>query len=133
MDKLKVLDRPKEDSKKILIVEDNHLIMRWWERRLGKEGYKVFTAGNGKEGYFVAIREMPDLIVSDIDMPVMDGVEMASKLKASFHTRRIPVIFLTGLISEGDDGRQFSVDNVCLSKLSKPEEIITMIRNSLAG
>jgi DNA-binding response OmpR family regulator len=121
-----------EDARRILLVEDEHLIMKWWEKMLSEEGYKVITASDGREGFDLAIREVPDLIVSDVEMPVMDGRKMASKLGESIHTNRIPIIFLTSLISEDESGQQLINKNLCISKLSKPTELLCAIRNLLA-
>jgi CheY-like chemotaxis protein len=91
------------DGKKILVVDDNRTIKLLLEKRLVAEGYVVVTASDGREGLSVAAREMPDLVLSDVDMPVMDGGEMVSKLKGSIRTSHIPVIFLTSLITKDEN------------------------------
>ncbi|TYA84177.1 two-component regulator propeller domain-containing protein [Seonamhaeicola marinus] len=82
----------------VLVVDDNPDI-----RLLIREGfskvYKVFEAENGKEGLNVALKEMPDLIVSDILMPEMDGIELTNALKSNIRTSHIPIILLTALNS----------------------------------
>ncbi len=122
-----------EETKRLLVVDDNHTIMKVLEKLLTAEGYKVFTASNGKDGLDVANTVMPDLIISDIDMPVMDGGEMASRLKASGRTSQIPIIFLTALISKGEGGPQSSGDNLYVSKMCKPTELLSVVRNRLAA
>jgi adenylate cyclase len=119
------------DIKKIMVVDDNVTIMKLLERRLTGEGYKVCTACNGQEGLALATRELPDLIVSDVDMPLMDGREMASKLKASFRTSRIPVIFLTAMIQNLEIDSQTSGEYLYLSKSCKPIELLSAIRDRL--
>ena len=121
-----------EDSKKILVVDDNRTIKMLLEKRLAAEGYKVFTASDGREGLATATREMPDLILSDVDMPVMDGGEMVSKLKASIQTSHIPVIFLTSLISKDENMRPASGDNWYISKMANPAELLIAVRERLA-
>ncbi len=120
-----------DDAKKIMIVDDNLTIMKLLERRLSGEGYKVCTANNGLEGLAVAAREMPDLIVSDVDMPLMDGRQMAAKLKASVRTSHIPVIFLTALVKNLENAHQFAGDYLYLSKSCKPTELLSAIRERL--
>ena len=119
------------DTKKIMVVDDNPTIMKLLERRLTGEGYKVCTACNGQEGLALAGREMPDLIVSDVDMPLMDGREMASRLKASVRTSHIPVIFLTAMIKNPESAPQTSGGYLYLSKSSKPTELLDAIRERL--
>lgn len=119
------------EVKRILVVDDNRTMVKWLEKRLSSEGYTVYTAHDGKEGLDVATRELPDLIISDVDMPVMDGGEMAAKLKDESKTSHIPVIFLTGLISDEDSGQQSSGDNIYISKMSKPTELLAAIRERL--
>jgi len=89
------IDTPRGTSKKILIVEDDEdfiCIIR--EKFLG-EGFPVVTAGNGEEGLEMLKEEKPDLILLDIMMPIMDGMEMAKRMKEA--KIGIPVIFLTNM------------------------------------
>ena len=118
-------------AKKVLIVDDNRTLSKWLEKRLTAEGYTVLTAGNGKEGLELATRELPDLVVSDVDMPVMDGGEMVSKLKAASSTSHIPVVFLTGLIGKDEGAPDSSSDVLYISKMSKPAELIAVVNNML--
>jgi CheY-like chemotaxis protein len=119
------------EAKKVLVVDDNRTLMKWLYKTLSAEGYDVLTAGNGKEGLDVATRELPDLIVSDVDMPVMDGGEMVSRLKESSSTSRIPVVFLTGLIKKDEGAPESSSDVLYISKMSSPAELLSVIRNML--
>jgi CheY-like chemotaxis protein len=120
-----------EGAKKVLVVDDNRTLRKWMEKTLSAEGYIVLTAGDGREGLDVASRELPDLIVSDIDMPIMDGGEMVSKLKASSRTKYIPVVFLSGLIRKDEGIPESSNDVFYMSKMSKPAELIAVVRNML--
>ncbi len=120
------------DAKKILVVDDNRTIKMLLEKRLAAEGYIVVTASDGKEGLAAAAREMPDLILSDVDMPVMDGGEMVSKIKSSIRTSHIPVIFLTSLVTKDENSRPANGENWYISKMAKPAELIVAIRERLA-
>ncbi len=78
----------------ILIVEDNFDLRNFLTLSFS-EDYRVVDAGNGKEGCDLAARHTPDLIISDIMMPVMDGIEFCSRIKSNILTSHIPVILLT--------------------------------------
>jgi signal transduction histidine kinase/ligand-binding sensor domain-containing protein/DNA-binding response OmpR family regulator len=95
-----VEERKKGDKKKrIIIVEDNEDLRFYLKDNL-KEQYHIEEAANGKEGWEKIKRLNPDLVVSDIMMPLMDGVELAGKIKTETITAHIPVILLTAMGSE---------------------------------
>ena len=85
----------------VLLVEDNDDFRFYLKENL-RQFYKVLEAGNGKEGWQQALAHHPQLIVSDISMPYMDGIELCRKLKADKRTNHIPVILLTALTGEKD-------------------------------
>jgi CheY-like chemotaxis protein len=80
---------------KILIVDDEPHMLRVTQLSLKKGGYEVITAGNGREAIELARRIQPVLIVMDVTMPEMDGLEALKQLKSSPTTAGIPVIMLT--------------------------------------
>lgn len=86
---------------KILVVEDNIDILEYIEESLS-EKYTVYTAADGKKGLEKARRVMPDLVISDIMMPEMDGVEMMKQMKDDLRTSHIPIILLTAKSSIED-------------------------------
>lgn len=88
-------------NKKILLVEDEVFIRDIYERTLIKAGAKVCVASNGKEGVDQAKKELPDLILLDILMPSVNGLEALAKLKADPKTQNIPVVLLTNLGQSG--------------------------------
>ena len=79
----------------ILLVEDNEMNRDMLSRRLERRGYSIIMAYDGEQGLSLAYSEMPDLILMDISLPVMDGCEVTRRLKADKRTRHIPVIALT--------------------------------------
>ena len=83
-----------EDAPKILIVEDNIDLQRFIKENIGKQ-YSVFESANGIEGMEKSFELIPDLIISDIKMPEMDGIEFCQKIKNDERTSHIPVILLT--------------------------------------
>ncbi len=82
------------DKPTLLIVDDNNDI-RQYERTLLQDSYVVLEASDGKEGLEIAKREIPDLVICDVMMPVMDGLEFTEQLKTHTATSHIPVIMLT--------------------------------------
>lgn len=101
----------------VLVVEDNADI-RDYIRQSFTDLYEVRCAENGEEGLALAFELIPAIVVSDIMMPVMDGVEMMRKLKGDLRTSHIPVILLTAKVNEAD--RAEGYENGADSYLTKP-------------
>jgi DNA-binding response OmpR family regulator len=87
---------------KVLIVEDDSGARRMIEFTLQQEGFEVITAANGREGLERAQNEQPDVIVMDIMMPVMGGLEACLRLKEVPTTSHIPILVLTAKTTESD-------------------------------
>lgn len=85
----------------LLVVEDNTDIRSMLKQEL-QQSYHILEANNGKEGYELAVQHMPDLIITDIMMPVMDGLEMTRKLRNNKNTRQLPIIMLTAKVTSTD-------------------------------
>jgi signal transduction histidine kinase/DNA-binding response OmpR family regulator/ligand-binding sensor domain-containing protein len=86
-------------QKTLLIVEDNRELRGFLDKQLGEQ-FAVLQAADGRQGLSIAIKKSPDLIISDLMMPVMNGVEMCRHLKADIQTSHIPIILLTARISD---------------------------------
>jgi DNA-binding response OmpR family regulator len=84
----------------ILVVDDQPINVQLLKRKLEREGIRVVTAYNGLEALDLVAREKPDLILLDVMMPDMDGIEVCQRLQASEETRSIPVIFITARTSK---------------------------------
>lgn len=82
---------------KILIVEDDEIMSRMYKRLFVHEGYHVDIAENGEEGMQKALTEKPDLILLDVMLPKLNGLELLDRLKATDQTRSIAVVMLTNL------------------------------------
>ncbi|MBF0522732.1 MAG: response regulator [Candidatus Omnitrophica bacterium] len=82
-------------NKKILIVDDDPVSIKLIRSKIEQEGYTVLYAENGKIGLEIANTEDPDVIITDIVMPVMDGVDLFRELKKSIRTANIPIIVIT--------------------------------------
>ena len=87
---------------KILLVEDNDMNRDMLSRRLARKGYEVFIAVDGAEGVSMAIAKIPDLILMDMSLPVLDGWQATQQIKAASETKMIPVIALTAHAMAGD-------------------------------
>lgn len=87
---------------KILLVEDNELNRDMLSRRLERKGFEVVMAADGQQGVDLATSEGPDLILMDMDLPVIDGWEATRRIKAGEGSRAIPVIALTAHAMIGD-------------------------------
>ena len=119
--------RVMETEKKILIVDDEPDVLTILEKRLGNTGYEVIRAENGRRALLLAEREEPDLIILDIDMPDMDGGEVAARLKDSESTKHIPVLFLSCLVTQKEEETNIVGDSVFVAKPYNPEKLIDQI------
>src|SRR5512135_3329381 len=87
---------------RILLVEDNEMNRDMLSRRLDRRGYQVLMAVDGQQGVDMAAAEVPDLILMDMSLPILDGWEATRQLKAAPATRAIPIIALTAHAMSGD-------------------------------
>ncbi len=103
---------PDEHVPVILIVEDNPEMRKYIRKGL-EEKFRIIEAENGKAGFEMAVDVIPDLIISDVIMPEMDGIQLCRKLKKDILTSHIPVILLTALASVQDkiDGLETGADD----------------------
>jgi two-component system, cell cycle response regulator DivK len=105
---------------KILLVEDNEMNRDMLSRRLKRKGYDVITATDGARGISMAQSDEPALILMDISLPVVDGLQATRQLKAAPETRDIPIIALTAHAMAGD--REKCLEAGCNDYATKPVE-----------
>jgi len=105
----------------ILLVEDNELNRDMLSRRLSRRGYSVEVSIDGAQAIEMAHSLHPDLILMDVDLPVIDGLEATRRLKADAETRTIPVLALTANAMAGDEERALAAG--CDDYDSKPVDI----------
>jgi CheY-like chemotaxis protein len=105
----------------ILIVEDNEMNRDMLSRRLERKGYRVLIAIDGEKGLEVTRSSMPDLILMDMSLPVMDGWEATRRLKADAILQHIPVIALTAHAMAND--REKALEAGCDDYDTKPIEL----------
>ncbi len=108
-------------GQKILYIEDNFENRLLVKRILMVEGYTVIEAENGPAGIKVAEKELPDLILMDINMPDMDGYEVAARLRQISALDRVPIIALTANVLRGD--REKSLKAGCDGYIQKPLDV----------
>lgn len=106
---------------KILLVEDNELNRDMLSRRLMRQGHIVLIAVDGAEGIAKAQSELPDIVLMDMSLPVIDGWEAARRLRADPATRHLPIIALTAHAMAGD--REKALDAGCDDYDTKPLDL----------
>ena len=104
--------------KKILVVEDNQINMYLCCRILKSSGYEVIEARSGEEGVELAIKERPDLIIMDIQLTGIDGLEATKRIRESEADGEIPIIALTSYAMAGDKKKALKAG--CTGYIEKP-------------
>jgi two-component system cell cycle response regulator DivK len=120
-------------KKRILVVEDQEDNRRILRDLLTNAGYQVFEAENGGEALVAATTHRPDLILMDIQLPVVDGYEATRRLKADPAVREIPVIVITSYALSGDEGkaRAAGCDDY-VTKPYSPRQVLAKVRSYLS-
>jgi len=119
---------------KVLVCDDERHIVRLIQVNLEREGYKVVTAYDGKEGLEKVQSEKPDLMVLDVMMPYMDGFEVLKTLRRDAATADLPVIMLTAKAQDKDvfEGYTYGAD-MYLTKPFNPRELIAFVKRISTG
>ena len=112
-------------TKKILIVEDNVLNMKLFNDLLDAQGYLTLQTGDGVEALKIAREHRPDLILMDIQLPEISGLEVTKWLKEDDELRSIPVIAITAFAMKGDEEKIRSVG--CEGYIAKPISVVTFL------
>src|SRR6476619_5883713 len=92
MSEFAAADPAQPGGKRILIVEDDAIVAKVYQRRLTKVGFRVSVASDGGEGFFSIIKDRPDAILLDLMLPQMDGLEILRKTRAQKQFERTPII-----------------------------------------
>lgn len=119
-------------SGKILIVDDDPILRELVAESLEAQGHRVISAPDGQEGLRLAKEEVPDLVLLDVRMPGMDGLELCRQLRRGFRTSTIPIIFLTSLSETADkvEGMLVGADDY-VTKPFDPQELIARVATHL--
>jgi CheY-like chemotaxis protein len=104
--------------KTILVVDDSAMICHVVAQILRESGYTVLTAKNGQEGFELTKKHIPQLVIMDVEMPVMDGILATSLIKSAPETNHIPVMIFTSL--GGEDDLKRAREAGCQGFLNKP-------------
>ena len=113
------------ERKKILLVDDSSLVLRVEQLILSKGPYELITARDGQEGIERALADPPDLVLMDLVMPRMDGLEAVRRLRANEATRLIPVIMVTTLGEA--DSMEAGFASGCSDYVTKPIEATLLL------
>ena len=129
----KILKDMFEQPKKILLIEDEELINTLLQRKLEKEGYKVSVARDGVEGLEKMKDEWPDLILLDIVMPRMSGLEVMEEMRKDKELIKIPVIVISnsGQPVELDRAKQLGARDWLIKTEFDPKEVLDKIKKHL--
>jgi CheY-like chemotaxis protein len=111
---------------RILIVEDHPDTQQGLQQLLQLYGYHVLTANNGQQGLMKASAHLPDLIITDVMMPVMDGIEMVRQLRSSMAFRNTPIIVVSAYITKAAEAVQVGANDV-IPKPIDPDLLVQRI------
>ena len=122
------------NATKILIVEDDLFIRELYERQLVLAGYQVATAADGPEGLTKINEFQPNLLLLDIMLPQMNGLDLLKTIKANEQTKGIPVILLTNLGQDSviKEGFSLGADGYLIKSAYTPDQIIEEVKKFLS-
>ncbi|WP_328475208.1 response regulator [Actinoplanes sp. NBC_00393] len=115
----------------VVVVEDEEDVRRVIVRLLRRAGHEVEQACNGKEGLDLVLGNPVDLVVSDIDMPVMDGIEMCRNIRGDARTRDLPILMVSGSLLPGDDRPLQAGATLVLTKPFAGPELLQCVAEAL--
>lgn len=118
---------------KIMLVEDDNSLREIYSIRLTAEGYTIVSAGDGEEALAMAVRERPDLIISDVMMPKISGFDMLDILRSTPETKDIKVIMMTALSSEDQRsrGENLGADRYLVKSQVGIEDVVNTVHDVL--
>src|SRR5437763_12937451 len=117
---------PSGSAKKVLIVEDNDLNLKLLNDILEYHGYEILATDSGEAAIGIATQQRPDLILMDIQLPDITGMEATRRLKANEDTRAIPIIAVTAFAMDGD--RAMILESGCDAYVAKPFNLVEFLQ-----
>ena len=119
-------------AKQILVIDDDPTLTKMVESRLNANGYAAVTSNDAAVGLEKAMKQIPDLVILDVMMPIINGYNMCTLLKSEQKTRNIPIIMLTSRSEDQDKaiGKEVGVD-AYLTKPFKMEELLKTVEDLL--
>jgi DNA-binding response OmpR family regulator len=121
---------------KILLVDDDLLLVRMYQKKLENDGFVVETAADGVEALEKTPVFKPDLILLDIMMPKMNGLEVLRKLQSDELTNKIPVVILSNVGSSDEDierGLELGAVSYLVKAETRPKQVVAKVKEILAG
>lgn len=119
-------------SKRVLLIEDTEDNRQIVRDLLSHAGYGLVEATDGASGVQAALREMPDLILMDIQLPVMDGYEATRRIRAEARTAHIPIIAVTSYALSGDESKAKAAGcDAYIAKPYSPRALLALVRRFL--
>jgi DNA-binding response OmpR family regulator len=121
------------EQKKILLVEDDDFLVQMYATKLELENYTVIMATDGAKGLKLAMKEKPDLVLLDLNLPIMDGFQVLEELKKSPDTKDIPVLVLTnyGQKENVDKCLNLGAEDYLIKAHFVPSEVVARIKKIL--
>ena len=117
------------NSKTILYVEDNEFNLKMVRQLLSRTSYRLIEATDGEMGVATALKEMPDLVLMDVQLPKLSGLDATRRLRGDPKTAHIPIIVVTSFALSGDDQKAKDAGaSAYLAKPYSPRELLGMIR-----
>jgi CheY-like chemotaxis protein len=122
-------------EKKVLIIEDDVILMRFYNKLLTAEGYEVEMADDGREGIRKIKSTKPSLILLDIMLPEMNGIEVLEIIKANPETKDIPVVVLTNLAGRNDAeyALEKGADRYLIKSKNEPKKVLSVIKEAISS
>ena len=120
-------------SKRILVVEDQEDNRQILRDLLGNAGYELVEAADGEQALAAYAKQRPDLILMDIQLPVMDGYEAARRIKSNPDMKAVPIIAMTAYALAGDEAKAFAAGcTAYVTKPFSPRALLGKVREQLA-
>ncbi len=122
------------NNKKILVVEDEHTLRAALHSKFENEGYEILDAKDGEEGLAVALEQHPDIILLDVIMPKMDGIEMAKRLRADAWGKTVPILILSNApdMSKVQEAMENGIFEYFIKSDTKIEHIVEKVESLLS-
>ena len=120
---------------KILLVEDDSNLREIYGARLEAEGYDISSANDGEEALAIAVREKPDLIITDVMMPKISGFDMLDILRSTPETRDVKIIMMTALSQDEDRqrGTDLGADHYIVKSQVTLDDVVGIVKDVLGG
>jgi two-component system cell cycle response regulator DivK len=120
-------------TKRILVIEDQEDNRQILRDLLGNAGFDMIEAADGQEGVAAANKERPDLILMDIQLPIMDGYEATRRIRANPELKAIPIIAVTSYALSGDEAKAMAAGcDAYVTKPYSPRQLLAKVKEYLA-